>query len=147
MERYAPIKEWEKESFSASSSNKNNVAKQTRIKENKRYSRVESDYDFESGLNNWTQDDNFTRPTNTDSSINILENAVSQLKSVGYGIQSEINLHLDMLNEMNLNMDSTNRRIRISQKILNRLLEMASTMTLTIIAFLLFILLILQWVL
>ncbi|TRY50145.1 Target SNARE coiled-coil homology domain containing protein [Cryptosporidium tyzzeri] len=147
MERYAPIKEWEKESFSASGSNKNNVAKQTRIKENKRYSKVESDYDFESGLNNWTQDDNFTRPADTDSSINILENAVSQLKSVGYGIQSEINLHLDMLNEMNLNMDSTNRRIRISQKILNRLLEMASTMTLTIIAFLLFILLILQWVL
>ncbi|KAK9171074.1 hypothetical protein CmeUKMEL1_14160 [Cryptosporidium meleagridis] len=147
MERYAPIKEWGKESFSASGSNKNNAAKQTRIKENKRYSRVESDYDFESGLNSWTQDDNFTRPANADGSINILENAVSQLKSVGYGIQSEINLHLDMLSEMNLNMDSTNRRIKISQKILNRLLEMASTMTLTIIAFLLFILLILQWVL
>ncbi|KAH8583364.1 SNARE domain-containing [Cryptosporidium sp. chipmunk genotype I] len=147
MERYAPTKEWEKESFNASGSNKNNVTKQTKVKDNKRYSRVESDYDFESGLNNWTQDENFTRPANVDGNINILENAVSQLKSVGYGIQSEINLHLDMLNEMNLSMDSTGRRIRISQKILNRLVDMASTMTLTIIAFLLFILLIFQWIL
>ncbi|OII73810.1 uncharacterized protein cubi_03607 [Cryptosporidium ubiquitum] len=147
MERYAPIKDWEKESFSASGSNKNNATKQTKVKDNKRYSRVESDYDFESGLNNWTQGDNLTRTVNADGNINILENAVSRLKSVGYGIQSEINLHLDMLNEMNLNMDSTNRRIRISQKILNRLVDMASTMTLTIIAFLLFILLVLQWIL
>ncbi|KAJ1612027.1 hypothetical protein OIY81_210 [Cryptosporidium canis] len=146
MERYAPIKEWEKESFGASGSNKNNAAKQTKVMDNKRYSRVESDCDFESGLNNWTRDDSFARPANADGNINILENAVSQLKSVGYGIQSEINLHLDMLNDMSLSMDSTSRRISISQKILNRLVDMASTMTLTVIAFLLFVLLILQWV-
>lgn len=145
MERYAPVREWEKESFGASGSNRSNAAKQTKVMDSKRYNRVESDCDFESGLSNWTHD-GFARPANADGNISILENAVSQLKSVGYGIQSEINLHLDMLNEMNLNMDSTTRRIRISQKILSRLVDMASTMTLTVVAFLLFVLLVLQWV-
>lgn len=140
------MREWEKESFGASGPSKSSAAKQTKVNDNKRYSRVESGCDFESGLNSWTHGDGFARPANASGNINILENAVSQLKSVGYGIQSEINVHLDMLNDMNLNMDSTTRRILISQKILDRLVDMASTMTLTVVAFLLFILLILQWV-
>ncbi|KAH8740605.1 hypothetical protein FG386_002187 [Cryptosporidium ryanae] len=130
----------------------------TTIRENKRYSRIDSEYDCETGLDNWDQsnsvdagrrsnhNDLSSRVGYTDSGLNVLENAVSQLKSVGYGIQSEIGTHLNMLGEMNSNIDSANRRIKTAQRVANKLIDMSSTMTLTIIAFLLFVLLILQLV-
>lgn len=93
----------------------------------------------------WNRSNEFLRSNYSENNINILENTVSQLKSIGYEIQSEISIHLGIIDDINFSIDSTNRRIKISQKILNRLVNMASTTTLIFITFLLFILLVLQW--
>ncbi|KAH7647809.1 hypothetical protein FG379_000435 [Cryptosporidium bovis] len=131
---------------------------ETTVRENKRYSRIVNEHDCEIGLDDWDQDNNVgiggrtnyndlnLRVGYPDSGLNVLENAVSQLKSVGYGIQSEIGTHLNMLGEIDSNIDSANRRIKTAQKIVNKLIDISSTTSLTIIAFLLFILLILQLV-
>ncbi|EEA07662.1 uncharacterized protein CMU_005850 [Cryptosporidium muris RN66] len=112
---------------------------------------IDHKYDDEDNLDtDWTNsNNNGVNPNYPDvhtSSLNILESTVSQLKNIGYGIQSEVRLHLDMLGDMNNSMGSTGRRIKITQRVLNRLTEMASTTTLCLIAMVLFILLILQWV-
>lgn len=129
------------------------------IRNNKGYNKLESDDDYEIGLDNWNKDNNVgigggNGHSNLssriagfpESGLNALENAVSQLKSVGYGIQSEIGTHINMLTEMNSNIDSANRRMKTAQRITNKLLSIASTTSLTVIAFLLFILLVLQLV-
>ena len=93
----------------------------------------------------WNRSNEFLRSNYSENNINILENTVSQLKSIGYEIQSEISIHLGIIDDINFSIDSTNRRIKISQRILNRLVNMASTTTFIFITFLLFILLVLQW--
>ncbi|KAF7456745.1 Target SNARE coiled-coily domain containing protein [Cryptosporidium felis] len=75
MDRYGSVREWEKDSFGGSNGGKSGSSRQTKVKDNKKYNRVDGDYDFESGLNNWTRDEGSAGQGDAESSVNVLESA------------------------------------------------------------------------